>query len=654
MGRFRGYVTPHLGHQDNERRLTQQRRLTRHVGTGYHHDLLLLIVEHHVVGNVLLPHGHQSLDHRVAALPDVDALAVVEHRTHVAPLAGQPSEGLQAVDARHHGRVAQHRRQRTADKCHDLGIDALLQHEHLLFGAEDLLLVLLELLGDVTFGIGEGLLANPRRRDFLLVGVADLDIVAEDVVVADFERRNARGLAFALLNARKVILAVERDAPQVVQLGIDPVGNHAALLYLIVLRIGIDLAGNAFADLRQRVDLPRQRVQAVVVGGFQSGFKGVDGPQRVFELHQFARRDPLGRDTARNAFEVAHQRHLLADNVREVGILDEAFHHVQPFVDPHRVLDRHGDPAFQQASAHRRQRAVDHFGETAFLACAVRRKKLQVADRELIDPHVVVLVDAGDGGDVPRLAVLGEFEVVENGPSGRNAAGELLHAEAFQRFGSELLAEFLAVDLLRKDPFVETVGVEFRAERTGETVLVAALIDHLLGLEIRNQLIDVAVRAFGHVEFARGDVQKSHARDLPAEVDRRDEVVLLVGQDVVPQHDARGHQLDDAALDEPFHQLGVLQLLADGHALAGPHQLGQIGVDGMVGKSRQLNVRRRSVGAARERDAQYAAGLDRVVAEGLVKVAYAEQQYGVGMHRLDGIILLHQGRLDIFFVDFLV
>ena len=229
-----------------------------------------------------------------------------------------------------------------------------------------------------------------------------------------------------------------------------------------------------------------------------------------------------------------------------------------------------------------------------------------------------------------------------------------MNAEAFQRFGPELLAEFLAVDLLRKDPFVESVGVEFRAERTGETVLVAALIDHLFGLEIRNQLIDVAVRAFGHVEFARGDVQKSHARDLPAEVDRRDEVVLLVGQDVVPQHDARGHQLDDAALDEPLHQLGVLQLLADGHALAGPHQLGQIGVDGMVGKSRQLDVRRRSVGAACERDAQDAAGLDRVVAEGLVKVAYAEQQYGVGMHRLDGIILLHQGRLDIFFVDFLV
>ncbi len=72
----------------------------------------------------------------------------------------------------------------------------------------------------------------------------------------------------------------------------------------------------------------------------------------------------------------------------------------------------------------------------------------------------------------------------------------------------------------------------------------------------------------------------------------------------------------------------------------------------MVREPRQFDVGCRSVGAACERDAQDAAGLDRVVAEGLVKVAYAEQQYGVGMHRLDGIILLHQGRLDIFFVYF--
>ncbi len=119
-----------------------------------------------------------------------------------------------------------------------------------------------------------------------------------------------------------------------------------------------------------------------------------------------------------------------------------------------------------------------------------------------------------------------------------------------------------------------------------------------------------------------------------------------------PAH-ARRHQFDHPALDESLHQFGILQLLADGHALTRPHQLRKVGVDSMVGKSRQFDVRRRSVGAARERDAQNAAGLDRIVAEGLVEVAHAKQQNRVGMYCLDGVILLHQGRLDIFFVDFL-
>ena len=192
-----------------------------------------------------------------------------------------------------------------------------------------------------------------------------------------------------------------------------------------------------------------------------------------------------------------------------------------------------------------------------------------------------------------------------------------------------------------------------RPESGGEAVFVTALVDDLLGCEVRNELVDVVVGAFGHVELARRNIEERHTGRLPAEVDRSEEGVFLVGQDIVAQHDARSHQFDHAALDESLHQLGVLQLLADGHTLARPHQLRQVGVDGMVGKSRQFDVRRRSVGAARERDAQNAAGLDRVVAEGLVEIAHAEQQNGVGMYCLDGVILLHQGRLDIFFVDFL-
>ena len=393
-------------------------------------------------------------------------------------------------------------------------------------------------------------------------------------------------------------------------------------------------------------------MQTVIVRGFERRLEQFDRKERILELHQFPGRHPRRGDTRRNTLHVAHQRHLLAHGVGQVGILDEMPDYVQPFVDLHGILDRHGDPPFEQAAAHGGERAVDDIGEAALLAPPVRREQLEVADREFVDPHVVVLVDTRNRTDMGDVAVLGEFEVVEDGAGGGYAAGEMVDAETLERRGRELLAEFFTVDLLREDPFVEPVGVMLRPESGGEAVFVTALVDDLLGCEVRNELVDVVVGAFGHVELARRNVEERHTGRLPAEVDRSEEGVFLVGQDIVAQHDARGDQFDDAALDQPPHLLGVFQLLADGYALARPHQLGQVGVDGMVGEPRQFDVGCRTVGPPRERNAEYAAGLDRVLAECLVKVPYPEEQDGIGMHRLDRIILLHQRCLDIFFVYF--
>ena len=68
----------------------------------------------------------------------------------------------------------------------------------------------------------------------------------------------------------------------------------------------------------------------------------------------------------------------------------------------------------------------------------------------------------------------------------------------------------------------------------------------------------------------------------------------------------------------------------------------------MVREAGQFDVRGRAVGPARQRDAEYLAGLDRVLAERLVEVAHAEQQDRVAVHRLDAVVLLHQRRLDVF------
>ena len=50
------------------------------------------------------------------------------------------------------------------------------------FRRDDLLLVFLQFLGDIALRIDQGLLADPFRGNLVLEGVADFDIVAENVV----------------------------------------------------------------------------------------------------------------------------------------------------------------------------------------------------------------------------------------------------------------------------------------------------------------------------------------------------------------------------------------------------------------------------------------------------------------------------------------
>ncbi len=127
-----------------------------------------------------------------------------------------------------------------------------------------------------------------------------------------------------------------------------------------------------------------------------------------------------------------------------------------------------------------------------------------------------------------------------------------------------------------------------------------------------------------------------------------EEVVLAVGEHVVVEGDAWGDKLGDAALDEFLGELRVLELLADGHALARAHELGEVGVEGVMGKSGELDVLGRAVGAACEGDAEDLGCGDGVVGERLVEVAHAEEQHGVGMLLFHLEILLHQGRLHNF------
>ena len=124
-----------------------------------------------------------------------------------------------------------------------------------------------------------------------------------------------------------------------------------------------------------------------------------------------------------------------------------------------------------------------------------------------------------------------------------------------------------------------------------------------------------------------------------------EEVVFAARQHIVVEGHAGSDELGYAALDQFLCQLGVFELFADGHTLAGTHEFGQIGIEGVMRKSGQLYILRHAVGTPRQGDAEYFRCLNSVVAESFIEIAHAEEQYCVGMLCLHLGILLHQRRL---------
>ena len=82
-----------------------------------------------------------------------------------------------------------------------------------LLGGEHLLLVLLELGGDEALGAHRGLLADVVLGHQVQVRAGHLEVVAEDLVVADLERGDPGALALARLELEQVVLAARWTAP---------------------------------------------------------------------------------------------------------------------------------------------------------------------------------------------------------------------------------------------------------------------------------------------------------------------------------------------------------------------------------------------------------------------------------------------------------
>ena len=121
-------------------------------------------------------------------------------------------------------------------------------------------------------------------------------------------------------------------------------------------------------------------------------------------------------------------------------------------------------------------------------------------------------------------------------------------------------------------------------------------------------------------------------------------VVRLLPNDLLVSDRSGGDHSNNLPFDQALGLLGVLYLLADCHALAGPQELGEVRVEGLhrdPGHRDCVLV----LGPGGQCDTEQLRGELGIFEKHLVKVAHAEEEYLFGILLLGKEVLLHHGCL---------
>ena len=236
------------------------------------------------------------------------------------------------------------------------------------------------------------------------------------------------------------------------------------------------------------------------------------------------------------------------------------------------------------------------------------------------------------------------FQVLQDGTGSNDATLQVVDAKALQRLHVEVLEQFLVGSLLGKYPVVEFESHEPIAKIALEVVLTPSVVEHLLGLEVAYQLLHIVVSALAYQKLACRDIQEADATRRLAKMHSTEEVVFLVVQHRILHGHTGRHEFRNTAFYQLFSQLGVFQLVADGHTFACSDEFGQIGVQRMMRKASHLVALVVAIITVCQRNTQDARGNDGVFAVRLVEVATTKQQQGLRIFCLEVEELFHHRR----------
>ena len=607
-----GDAAPGVREQREQRDLPDVGALACHVRPGDQRDLLLHEVERRVVGYEAFLGGRQ-VQHRMPSVADRQHAVVAHLGTDPAVQPRRLGEGREHVELRQRAGGLLDGAQLGEDLFAHLQEKVVLQLGRPLLGAEDLRLHRLQLLRDEPFAVGDRLLAHVVARDLREVGLGHLDVVAEDGVEPDLQRRDAGAGRLVLLELGEPVLAAARRRAQLVQLGAEAVTDDPAFFHRERWVVG-DGAAEQLDERRQLGQLPgqlfqqRERdlgdirhglfVQGHLVGrhrGTGTGRRTDAREQRAERRDLFlgeAQRDEVAgvagpeAEAGERALEVAHIGETRAEGLQHGRSGDPRGDRVLSAMDRRRRGERLGEPIAEPSRAHRRGGAVQRGEERGVphRVAVERFEHLEVAQRRRVEHEIVRDLVEAEPREMRQVAAEMVCEVMEHRACRADGGGTVPQAETVERRDLEMFAQREDGGLGLEGPVVVAaqlgagsgprrkhargvIGSDGTADDPGERARFRGQ-DQFRGtqaLQLREQGLRLV--ELGHAEVAGGEVDDGEAEGLAVREDGGEEVVPLGLQQALVEVRARREDRGDRARDE-LAGPRLLGLVADGDLAA--------------------------------------------------------------------------------------
>ena len=204
--------------------------LSGHVGAGQDHHFGAVVGQLHVIGHVG-PGVQDPLHHRMTAVSNPDGVSQVQLGPDIAVLhrcVRQPGEHVQLCDGR--GDLAN-----GARRFGQLGADPMVNGPFSFFqtisGVQHQRFVFLQFWNDIAFGVGQRLTPDVVLGHLIDVGLADLDVVAEDLVVTHFQAFDLGAVTLPLFESSYELAGIGRGAFQFVHLRRKSWPDHVAVAH---------------------------------------------------------------------------------------------------------------------------------------------------------------------------------------------------------------------------------------------------------------------------------------------------------------------------------------------------------------------------------------------------------------------------------------